>query len=99
MLTTGSLISTATALRLTRAWLELGMERTPPLMRRAVDATVGGDDMPTAQAAFRDEMLALAREAADVSWRELRRGVDQYDALTRGEPPAARPQRPHRVKL
>jgi hypothetical protein len=56
--------------------------------------------MPTAQVAFRDEMIALARESAEVGWRELRRGVDQYDALTRaGDPPAPRPHRPQRVKL
>jgi hypothetical protein len=55
--------------------------------------------MATAQAAFRDEMIALARASAEVSWRELRKGVDQYDALTRaGEPAEARPHRAHRVK-
>lgn len=98
MLTTGSLVSTATAVRLTRAWVVLGAERTPPLVRRAVSATIA--DLPTEQAAFRDEMLALARVAAEVSWRELRRGVDEYDALTRaGEPRAPEPRRPHRAKL
>jgi hypothetical protein len=100
MLTTGTLVSSATALRMTRAWVELLADRTPPLARHAVSATVRGEDMPTAQATFRDEMIALARASAEVSWRELRRGVDQYDALTRaGESADARPQRPHRVKL
>jgi hypothetical protein len=100
MLTTGTLVSSATALRMTRAWVELWADRTPPLARHAVNATVRGDDMPTAQATFRDEMIALARASAEVSWRELRRGVDQYDALTRGDEPSdAQPHRPHRVKL
>ena len=100
MLTTGTLVSSATALRLTRAWVELVADRTPPLARHAVNATVRGDEMPTAQAAFRDEMIALARASAEVSWRELRRGVDEYDALTRGsESTDAQPRRPHRVKL
>jgi hypothetical protein len=100
MLTVGTLVSSATALRLTRAWVELVADRTGPLARHAVNATVRGEDMPTAQAAFRDEMLALARASAEVSWRELRRGVDEYDALTRdGESPDAQPHRPHRVKL
>jgi ribosomal protein S9 len=100
MLTVGTLVSSATALRLTRAWVELVADRTGPLARHAVNATVRGGDTPTAQAAFRDEMLALARASAEVSWRELRRGVDEYDALTRdGESPDAQPHRPHRVKL
>jgi hypothetical protein len=100
MLTAGTLVSSTTALRLTRAWVELWADRTPPLARHALKATVGGEDMPTAQAAFRDEMIALARASAEVSWRELRKGVHQYDALTRvGESPDAEPHRPHRVKL
>jgi hypothetical protein len=100
MLTTGTLVSSATALRLTRAWVELVADRTPPLARHAVNATVRGDEMPTAQAAFRDEMIALARASAEVSWRELRRGVDEYDALTRvGESTDTQPRRSHRVKL
>ena len=99
MLTAGSLVSTATAVRLTLSWFELWVERTPPLMTLAISATVGGDTM-TAQARFRDDMLALARESAEVGWRELRKGVDQYDALTRvGEPATERPHRPYRVKL
>src|SRR3954452_5127783 len=87
-LTAGSLVSTATAVRLTRSWVELWADRTRPLARHAVNATVGGEAMSRAQAAFRDEMIALARESAEISWRELRKGVDQYDALTRaGESP------------
>lgn len=55
--------------------------------------------MPTAQARFRDDLLSLARESAERSWRELRRGIDDLDALTRpGNTTAARPHRPHRVK-
>lgn len=99
MLTTGTVVTSATALRLTRAWVELWADRTPPLARHAVNATVRGDDMPTAQATFRDEMIALARASAEVSWRELRKGVDQYDALTRaGESRETPAHRPHRVK-
>jgi hypothetical protein len=56
--------------------------------------------MQTAQAKFRDDMRALARESAERWWRALRRGVDDLDALTRtrGET-GARPHRPYRVKL
>ena len=100
MLTAGSLVSTATAVRLTLSWFELWAERTPPLVALAVSATVGGGDPMKSQARFRDDMLALARESAEVGWREFRRGVDQFDSLTRvGDPPAQRPHRPYRVKL
>jgi hypothetical protein len=100
MLAAGSLVTTATVVRAGLSCAELLAERTPPLVTLAVNASVGGGDMQTAQAKFRDDMLALARESAERSWRELRRGVDDLDALTRtrGET-GARPHRPYRVKL
>jgi hypothetical protein len=47
-----------------------------------------------------DDRLGLARESAELSWRELRRGVDRLDASTRPPQPSAngRPFRPYRVK-
>jgi hypothetical protein len=51
------------------------------------------------QGVFRDELIALARETAEVSWRELRRGLEEFDLRTRPvEAPAPRPYRPVRVK-
>ena len=49
---------------------------------------------------FRDELVALARDSAEASWRELRRGVDDLDAFTRpDERESERPaRRPYRVK-
>jgi hypothetical protein len=80
--------------------IELLVERMPPLVRLAVTASLGGRDTRAAQAAFRDDLIALARDSAELSWRELRRGVDDLDAFTRPrEEPGARPQRPYRVKL
>jgi hypothetical protein len=79
--------------------LELLARRTPPLVTLAVRGSVGGPRTAASQAAFRDEVIALARDSAERSWRELRRGVDDLDALTR--PPAAGdggPRRPYRVK-
>jgi hypothetical protein len=100
MLTTGSLVSSATAVRLGVGCLQLFAERTPPLVRLAVTASLGDRDRQTAQAAFRDDLLALARDSAELSWRELRRGVDELDALTRPrQEPGGRPHRPYRVKL
>jgi hypothetical protein len=99
MLSTGSLVSSATAFRVGVSCLQLWAERTPPLMRLAVAASLGDGGRATAQAAFRDDLLALARDSAELSWRELRRGVDDLDVLTRPrEGSGARPHRPYRVK-
>jgi hypothetical protein len=100
MLTAGSLVTSATAFRVGASCLGLLAERTPPLVRLAVAASFGGAQTQKAQVAFRDDLLALARDSAERSWRELRRGVDDLDAFTRpGNEPGARPQRPYRVKL
>jgi hypothetical protein len=100
MLATGSLVTAATTFRVGASCLELWVERTPPLVRLAVAASASPTDAGEAQAAFRDELLALARDSAEASWREVRRGVDDLDAFTRpGEEDAERaPRRPHRVK-
>jgi hypothetical protein len=93
-------VSAATAFRVGSGCLELLLQRTPPLVGLAVKASAGRAGTDTAQAAFRDELVALARDSAEVSWRELRRGVDDLDAMTRGDDKrSARPlRRPQRVK-
>lgn len=99
MFATGSLVTYATAFRVGAGCLELLVERTPPLAKLAVKASVGGGETGRAQAAFRDDFIALARDSAEVSWRELRRGVDDLDAFTRtDEEPGERQHRPYRVK-
>jgi hypothetical protein len=60
----------------------------------ALDASLGAE---RAQTVLRDELLALLRETAEASWRECRRGLDDFDALTRPATAAAR-RRPYRVK-
>jgi hypothetical protein len=98
MLATGSVMTTATAVRVSLSCLELLFERTPPLLRLAVTASAGAGN-GRAQAEFRDELLALTRDAADASWRELRKGIDDLDAFTRpGENHAQAQRRPQRVK-
>jgi hypothetical protein len=78
--------------------MELFMERTPQLAQLALSAAVGGN--ARAQWAFRDDLLALVRESTDLSSRELRRGLADFDQATRpGPTPGARPHRPYRVKL
>jgi hypothetical protein len=99
MLAAGSLVTSATAFRVGAGSLELCLDRAPGLVRLAARASLGGAGTGRAQAEFRDDFIALARDWAEVSWRELRRGVDDLDAFTRAdEEPGARPHRPYRVK-
>jgi hypothetical protein len=99
MLATGSLVSSATAFRVGVGCLDLLAKRSPPLARLALTASLGGRDARNAQVAFRDDVIALARESAEISWREMRRGVDDLDAFTRpDEEVGVRPQRPYRYK-
>jgi hypothetical protein len=97
MVAAGSLVSSATAYRVTRGCLGLLAQRAPSLAGLAVSASVRSGD--PAQARFRDDLIALARESAEISWREFRRGVDELDASTRprDEQRSSR-DRPYRVK-
>jgi hypothetical protein len=83
MVATGSFVGVATAFRLGTSNLGLAVTRTPPLMMLAVKASSRSTDAANAQEAFHDEVVAFARESAEVSWLEVRRGIDQFDALTR----------------
>jgi hypothetical protein len=100
VLATGSFVSAATAFRVGTNCLGLIAQRLPPLVRLALRTSAGRGDAGVAQAAFRDELIALVRDSAEVSWREMRRGVDDLDAFTRpGEPDGrALPNRPYRAK-
>ena len=99
MLAAGSVVSSATAFRVGASQLALLLERTPALARLAVAASLGGSEAGKAQARFRDDLIALARDSAEASWRELRRGVDDLDACSRPEDEGApRAGRPYRVK-
>jgi hypothetical protein len=98
MLATGSVMTAATAFRVGAGCLGLLVDRVPPLVRLAVTASAGFEGAK-AQAEFRDELLTLTSDAADVTWRELRKGIDDLDAYTRtGENHARAPRRPQRVK-
>jgi hypothetical protein len=101
MLAVGSVVTSATAFRVGVSWLELCLERTPPLTRLAVASALGGAEGGTAESTLRDDLMALGGEAADRSYREMRRGVDDFNRFTRrdDEQPGARPHRPYRVKL
>jgi hypothetical protein len=98
MLATSSLVSSATAFRVGVSYLGLLTERTPTLLRLAIQASIGGAGNGRAQAEFRDDLIAFARDSAEMSWREVRRALDDLDACTRPDDPADGMRRPHRVK-
>ena len=97
MLATGYLVTSTTAFRVSVGCAGLMIGRVPRLAALAVRASVPGGDSGSAQAAFRDDLIALARESAEVSWREVRRGLDDLDAYTRPEEDPAVWARPYRV--
>jgi hypothetical protein len=94
-------MTSATAFRIAVSCGELLLERTPPLTRLALAIALGGEDAGRAEATFRDDLLALARDSAEAGWREVRRGIDDLDRLTRdgATVPGDAPHRPYRIKL
>jgi hypothetical protein len=96
MLATSSALSATTAVRVGVGCLGLALERGPNLIRSATLASVGASSTGAAEMTFRDELIGLLRDSAEVSWRELRRGVDDLDHLTRAGARDA-PRRRHRV--
>jgi hypothetical protein len=95
-------VGATTAVRLGAGCASLLRRRSGPLLSLAVQASFGqaGPETLAAEATLRDELVALARESAELSWRELRRGVNALDSYTRpiDGPPDASPTRPYRVK-
>ena len=100
VLATGSFVSATTAFRVGTNCLGLIARRLPPLVRLALRTSAGRGESGVAAAAFRDELIAMVRDSAEVSWREMRRGVDDLDAFTRPGQPDGRalPSRPYRAK-
>jgi hypothetical protein len=94
ILATGSVLSAATSVRVAAGCAGLVAGRAPRLLGLALSGAVG----TRAQWAFRDEILALARESAELSWREMRRGVDALDVSTRNGQAGGPVARPYRVK-
>jgi hypothetical protein len=80
--------------------VRIAVERIPSLARLALDASRNGPDADVAAFALRDELIGLVRDSSEASWRRLRRGVDELDALTRPRETdvAPTPRRRHRVK-
>ena len=97
LLATSSAVGAVTALRIGAGNAGLMTRRAPTLIRLAATASVGGEGAERAQAVFRDELIGLYRSAAELSWRELRRAMDELDRNGRPEGNGY-PTRPYRVK-
>jgi hypothetical protein len=101
LLATGALMSAASVVRAGTGCLELWSERVPPLVRLAAELDEQGDESAKTreerEGRMREELLAVARESAEIVMRELRRGLEDLDTYTRaddqGPGGAARPYR------
>lgn len=104
LLATGALMSAASAVRAGTGCLELWSERVPSLVRLAAELDEHPDRAPDQRQAMeghvREELMALARESAEIVMREIRRGLEDLDTYTRSENEgpggAARPYRAKR---
>jgi hypothetical protein len=99
MLATGFAMGAASVLRTGIGCLELWSERMPELAQVGSESRSDHVDAAQAEASFRDQLIALARESSEIALRELRRGVYDLDAFTRpDDPPAEKPARPYKAK-
>ncbi len=104
LLATGALMSAASAVRAGSGCLELWSQRVPPLVRLAAELDEQPEGSPEQRDAMegrvREELMAVARESAEIVMREIRRGLEDLDTFTRSEQEgpggAARPYRAKR---
>lgn len=93
----GAVSTASTAVRVGIGWFGLWRRRSPQLVQLAF-RTIGAENGGQAEASLRDEVIALLRDSAEISWLEMRRGVDDFDGATRRDHGAGAPSRPFRVK-
>lgn len=99
LLATGSIVLATATVRTCSRSLKLCAEHSGSLVRLAAGYTSGSSSVPMSRQMFRDELLGLMRELADVSWHESRRAIDAVDLRTRsGFTTPDQPTRPYRVK-
>ena len=87
-------MSAATVFRTGMGCAELLARRAPGLMQLSAQTQGGSAQAVAAQARFRDELIALARDSSELALREIRRGIEDLDSYTRPqEDPEAAPER------
>lgn len=104
-LVTSTLVGAAGSARAGIGVAELTLRRTPSLVALSARATIArGRDAATAEAVFRDELLTLLDDVAEVAWRQTRRSrlelaerTGPAEAEVASSSNGARP-RHHRVK-
>jgi len=74
----------------------LALRRTPSLVALSARAVAPGPAGARAEAEFRDELLTLLDEVAEVAWRQARRA--RLELGDRTSPNGGVPRRRHRVK-
>jgi hypothetical protein len=93
LLATGALMTAASAVRAGAGCLELWSQRVPPLVRLASELAEDRPDGSSAPAAdrarLREELVAMARESAEIVVHELHRGVEDLDTFTRSDEESA----------
>jgi hypothetical protein len=99
MLAAGALMGTASVVRAGVGCLELWSQRMPALLALGQQMREPELERGGMAGQFRDELLEIARESSEIALRELRRGVDDLDTLTRPDQPAPeRQRRPYKAK-
>jgi len=78
-------MSAATVVRTGIGCAELVARRAPGLMQLSTQTQGGSPRAAEAQARFRDELIALARDSSELALREIRRGIEDLDSFTRPE--------------
>ena len=94
-----ALVAGATSFRTGLRMIEIAAKQGPSLIAGASSTAraTEKDDIEKAQAQLREAMVTMAREIAEASWQEARRGVDDFDAMTRPDDDGDH-RRPWRVK-
>lgn len=105
MLASSAFVGASGSVRTGAGLADLAVRRTPPLVALGARAMMGrGAEAAWAEAAFRDELLMLYDDAAELAWRQFRRARDELGVRT--SPPVRAPTatvngsvpRRHRVK-
>jgi hypothetical protein len=74
-------------------------ERAASLATLEAEARGANGEAGRASAELRDQLMAIARECSELTVRELQRGLEDLDDLTRpGEEPSEQANRPYRTK-
>jgi hypothetical protein len=84
-LAAGPLHSTATSFRMGAGYLGVWTDRTPRLMTLGLKAWEPGPSADEAVHDFWDELIEAAHSSTDAALKELKRGIDDFEACAQAE--------------